>query len=198
MNQVSEAFKALFDDADAIVAEATKRAEVQVASNRADAARIREQLRALDKTCDAQIRLLEDPDIEELAKRAISRKLAETEARRTELQASLDRLAEAANMNTELLARNVRRVLAVAKESFANISTPAQFNEFVQAHVGQMTVGEDGALSPREPDLDETRAVQESIPASTPQEQPLSNGGFRPDFPDKDTILCIIEHRLIA
>ena len=78
-------------------------------------------------------------------------------------------MPSSANMSTERLDRDVRRALAEAKESFAKIATSAQFNEFVQAHVGQMTVGEDGTLCPTEAALDAARASEGSIPVLTPR-----------------------------
>ena len=169
INQVMNSFEAVFDDADAIVDEAVKKAETLIESNRSEAARLRKELKDLAKQRDADIRLIDDPDINDLAKEAIAEHLGEVQEKRKALQSSLDRLGEEANLNTERLAKAVRRAFAEAKESFANVASPAQVNEFVLGHIGQMTVGSDGSLSPGETALDAARADLGSIPEATPR-----------------------------
>ncbi len=148
MQQISEAFAAVFDDTDAIVKEAVRRAEEVVATNKQESGRLRQELRAVIKECDTCIRLLSDAEIEPMAKKAISRKLGEYEAKRDRLQASLDGLTESANDNTERLALTIRRLLDEARVSFSNIASPIQLNAFVREHLGEVRVGADGVLSP--------------------------------------------------
>ena len=70
---ITRAFDLVFEDAEAIIAQATAEAEQMLDSNRQEVARIKSQLTEIDKEIASLTRLLVHPDMEDAARKAIIR-----------------------------------------------------------------------------------------------------------------------------
>jgi hypothetical protein len=95
----------VFDDIDAMVEAAVAEAEQLAQTHRHQADHARAELDQVDRESASIASLLVDPDVlaEPMAKKAILRKSAEIEARREMLQASLAKIMEQTNANTDRL-----------------------------------------------------------------------------------------------
>jgi len=82
LGKIAETVAEVFDDADSIIEEAVEEARKILGKTREDAQQIRAQLGELDRNASAMTLLLIDPDIETLAKKAVSRQLGELETER--------------------------------------------------------------------------------------------------------------------
>lgn len=140
----------IFGRADEIMAGMVEVATEAVRGNRAAADRLKAQIAEVEGEQARHVELLMDRQISDAAKQAISRKMTETEARRAELQASLDRLREDANDNTEAIAAMAKQVFDEARAGLASATTPEAFNRFAERFCGPMTVGADGSVGPKQ------------------------------------------------
>lgn len=146
IRDITEAFKHVFDDAESIIAEATAEAQELMRSNRQESVRIKGQLAEIDKEIAGLTRLLVDPDMDALAKKAIMRQVGELETRRESLHAAMAEMADDAGETTERLAAEVRRAFDEARDSFNGILTPLQMHEFAEEVIGPMTLLRDGRV----------------------------------------------------
>ncbi len=144
----------VFADIDGMVQAALSDATATAQSNRMEAARIRAELAQVDQEIGTASALLVDPDVmsEPLAKKAVLRKAADLERKREGLQASLDRLLDKSNDDTDQLARIVRGKLLEAKERWEAVASPAQLNQMIGELVGPSLVSSDRRLLPMEKD----------------------------------------------
>ena len=127
----------------------TERALELTRSNREDARRVRSQVREIDTETANRVRLIGDPAIEEMAKKAISRQMSTLEQDRQRLEAELDRLADDANDNTEEIAEEVRTVMAELKQGLAS-PDPKELREIISEYVGPIRLLADGKVAQKE------------------------------------------------
>jgi hypothetical protein len=76
----------------------------------------------------------------------VLRKSAEVEGRRDTLQASIDRLLDHANENSDHMAELIRRRLLEAKSRWESVASAAQLNQMIGELVGPSIVTADGRL----------------------------------------------------
>ena len=141
----------VFDREGEIIARALEIATEAAAGNRADADRVRRELADAERQQERFVELLMDRALPEAAKAAIGRQMAEAEARRAELLASLDGLHDDANANTEQLAAVIHECFVAARENLAAAATPLEFNRFVEQFVGPMVVDPAGVAQTKVP-----------------------------------------------
>src|SRR5688572_26094443 len=91
-------------------------------------------------------RVLVDPEIDPLAKRSISRQIAECEGKQESLRQALEGVAVQAVDDLDELMAACRQAFLEAKANFAGLMTPAQVNRFVAEVVGPMVVSPDGSV----------------------------------------------------
>ncbi len=136
----------VFDDADAIIQEATEEELKILDNNREDGQRIRGQLADIDREVTAMTRLLMDPEIDTNGKRAVSRQLGEQEVERERLQKAMTEVSERANDNVEHLAEAVRQAMEEARGSLGSVATSSELRELVDRWVGPMVLRPDGSV----------------------------------------------------
>ncbi len=110
-------FDFAFEDTESLVEDAVEEAQKNLDFNRGQVTRIRAEIKELDATIGRLTRLLTDPDIDLIAKKAISRQLGEMETKREALQQALARTAESANDDMDEFIHAVRQAVLEAKES---------------------------------------------------------------------------------
>jgi site-specific DNA recombinase len=168
---VQQKFSNVFKRADEIIAGAIVVARDAIKGNREAADRIKADLAATEAEQARGVELLVDRELSPATKAAVNRKMAEAEARRAELQASLDALREDANDNAESLAAEVRKVFDEARESLAAAATPEQYNRLVERFLGPMQIQADGTPARKQtPQANASGVLQEVI----------AGGGFEP------------------
>lgn len=150
---IDQGFKRLFDDTEAILAEATAEAERLAQVNRREAKDLQKRVAALEAELDRLAGLLMDPDLSDPAtKRLLSGQVAAKTEERDRLQARHGELAHDANDATERLAAAVRQALEEARQSLANVTSDSEFNQFVRDFVGPLVIAPDGTIAPKETD----------------------------------------------
>src|SRR2546421_12288486 len=100
MAVIQKRFAGIFKYKDQIIARALQVAADAVRENRDDPDRIKSQLAEVEQEQARGVELLMDRSISEVAKKAISRKLHETEQRRELFLAAMDGLMEQTNADT--------------------------------------------------------------------------------------------------
>ena len=145
---MTRTFAAVFEDAESIIADAVKEAVKLVESNQDRAKVVRDELAQVDRKIGSLCGLLTDAAIDDGAKGAISRLVADQEAKRQELQDRLGRIGEPATEGTAKIARAVCQAFSEARKGLSAITTPAQLNGFVERFVGPIEVHEDGTIGP--------------------------------------------------
>lgn len=148
MRDLTQAFEAVFDDAESIIAEATAEAQEMMNSSRQESARIKSQIAEIDKEIAGLTRLLVDRDLEDAAKKAVIRQMGELETRREQLHGAIAEMLGAAEGVVDDLAGAVREAFEEARETFTSISSPLGMHEFVEQVVGPMTLLRDGRVVP--------------------------------------------------
>lgn len=146
MSRIQEAMAAVFDDVDGVLAEVAAMAGEALEFNRGETTRLKGEIADADKMLAGLTRLLIDPEIEALAKRSLSRQIAECESRRESLREALASVAVQAVDDMDALMAASRQAFAEAKANFAGLMTPAQVNRFVAEVVGPMRVMRDGTV----------------------------------------------------
>lgn len=138
----------VFADIDGMVQAALSDATHAARDNRTEAERLRGEVGQVDREIASIAALLVDPDVmgEPLAKKAVLRKAADLEGQREGLQASLDRLLDKANDDSDQLAAIVRANLLEAKERWEAVANPAQLNQLIGELVGPSIVTSEGKL----------------------------------------------------
>jgi hypothetical protein len=136
----------MFLDAEDMIAEATALAEQKVDTYRADADRLKDQIAELDREIGRYLPLLADPDIEPLAKKAISGQVAQRQAKQDALRGSLDSLGEQMAQNTSELAEAIRDAFREAKDMFGQAATPSEFNRLVDEAFGPLLITAEGKV----------------------------------------------------
>ena len=149
MGKIAETLVEVFDDADAIIEEAVEEARKILGKTREDAQQIRAQLAELDRKASAMMRLLIDPDIETLAKKAVFRQLGELEMERERLQKILVQTSERAGDDAEHLADAIRQAMKEARECLGSVATSSELREFVDRWVGPVVLQADGGVVQR-------------------------------------------------
>jgi len=160
MGKIAETLVEVFDDADAIIEDAVDEARKMLGKTREDAQQIRVQLAELDRKVTAMTRLLIDPNIETLAKKAVSRQLGELETERERLQKTLVETSERAGDDAEHLADAIRQAMKEARECLGSVATSSELREFVDRWVGPVVLRPDGSVVQR------TLATEEDSEAS--------------------------------
>lgn len=150
MARIQAAMSAVFDDMDGVLDEVATMAQEALELNRSESTRIGREIAEIDKTLADLTRLLVDPEIEKLAKRSISRQIAEHEAKREDLRGALDSVATQAVSDMDDLMTDCRQAFLEAKANFAGLMSPAQMNRFVAEVVGPMVVHPDGQVVQKE------------------------------------------------
>ncbi len=158
----------LFDDSKSVISEAVREAKELSKDQQGRVVGLKAEIAAIDKQLSHKMRLLDDPDIEAGAKRAISRAISELDSQREQLIPAMAQLAKEAGENTDKLAKAVEQALAEARVSLGRISTPAEFNRWVSRFVGPFVVGNDG-------DIKQKALVELSHPTKA-----VAGGGFEP------------------
>lgn len=92
------------------MAEAVKESQKQLDFNRGQVTRIQSDVKDIDAV-GRLTRLLTDPDIDLVAKRAISRQLGDAETKREALQAAMTRVAQSANDDLDEFIHSVRQAI---------------------------------------------------------------------------------------
>ncbi len=110
-----QAFEFAFEDTESLIAEAVKEAQKQLDFNRGQVSRIQADVKELDQSIGRLTRLLTDPDIDPVAKRAISRQLGDSEIKRDALQQAMTRTAQSANDDMDEFIHAVRQAIAEVK-----------------------------------------------------------------------------------
>lgn len=116
--------------------------------------RLKGEIAEADKMLAGLPQLLVDPDIKALAKKSVSRQIAEWEGKRDGLREALETIAVQAADDMDGLMADCRRAFLEAKTDFACLMTPAQVNRFVAEMVGPMEVLPDGGVRQREKTVD--------------------------------------------
>jgi site-specific DNA recombinase len=164
-------FERIFTHSDEIIARAIEVATEAIKGNREAADRLKGEIASIEADQARHVELLMDRKIGEVAKREVSKAMADADARRLELQRSLDGLRDDANQNTEVLAAMVRKVFDEARENLAAAVTPEAFNRFVERFVGPLEIQADGTVK------------QKKTPpalAGGGLIRPIAGGGFEP------------------
>jgi hypothetical protein len=170
-----QAFDFAFEDTDSLIADAVKEAQKQLDFNRGQVAQIQGDVATLDQSIGRLTRLLTDPDIDPVAKRAISRQLGDLELKRDSLQQAIVRSAHAANDDMDEFIHAVRQAVSEAKNSLSDAVSPAKLNRFVEDWIGPIRVDANGSLHPLA--LETTQAPDESGACVTSN---IAGGGFEP------------------
>ncbi len=108
MDRVTRAMTAMFEDMDAVLAEAAAMAKETLDLNRNDSDRLKAKIAEQDKLLVGLSRILIDPDIEPLAKKSIARQMAEAESKREQLREALEAVAVRGIANSDGLLADVR------------------------------------------------------------------------------------------
>jgi hypothetical protein len=145
---ITRAFATVFDDAEAIIAEATAEAEQMMDSNRQEVTRIKAKLAEIDKETASLTRLLMDPAMEAGARKAIIRQMGTLEADRERLNGAIAETAERAGGTVDRLGQAIRQAFGEARKSFANSATPLEIHEFVEQVLDPMALQRDGQVVP--------------------------------------------------
>ncbi len=149
MADVHALYSAIFEDADWLIRETLKELDLGIAQRRGDTTRLKAEIAEIDRTAMGITRLLVDPEITKGAKDALSRQLAETEGKRTQLQIAFEDLAGEADRSAGRAAGYIEKGLERARESFQNIGTPEELHAFVERFVGPSTALREGHLLPQ-------------------------------------------------
>ncbi len=165
--RVFEHEKEIIERALALATEASK-------GNRDETARLKSELAEAESDQARLVELLMDRDISADAKKAISRKMTDTEARHAGIIAAIERLHTEANDNVEGLAAIIRETFEMARENLAAAATPAEFNRFVEQFVGAMTVTPDGTVTQKKTPVADATGVNSNLIRS------IAGGGFEP------------------
>ncbi|MEA2708374.1 MAG: site-specific recombinase [Phycisphaerales bacterium] len=147
IERIQQAAREVFADAEAFIAEVLARSEKFVADNRREFDDVRRQAATVDHRRRTLADRLRDPNVPELAARAIYRELADDEAEIQRLQTVVATMGERANDETELLVGDVRREFEAAWRRLADATTPEQLNRIMADFVGPLTVHPDGSFS---------------------------------------------------
>ncbi len=163
LGMVQDRFARVFRHRDRIIERALGIATAATQQNRTDAERIKAELLELDAEQDRRGELLMDRALPEAAKTVIGRQMADAEQRRQMLLASLDRLREQANADTEGLAATIRQVFDEARDRLATATTPEEMNRLFDEFIGPVTVNADGGLAQKEPPAEVASGLQKVI-----------------------------------
>lgn len=144
--RIQAAMTAVFDDMDGVLEEVAAMAAEALESNRTESSRLKAEIAEADKMLAGLTRVLVDPEIEPLAKRSISRQIAECEEKREGLRQALEGVAVQAVDDMDDLMADCRQAFLEAKANFAGLMTPAQVNRFMAEVVGPMVVSPDGSI----------------------------------------------------
>ncbi len=146
MVRVQAAMSAVFEDMDGVLDEVAAMSREALELNRTESGRLKAGIAEADKMLAGLTRVLVDPDIDPLAKRSISRQIAEHEAKREDLRRNLDAVAIQAVDDMDDLMAACREAFLEAKANFAGLMNPAQVNRFIAEVVGPMLVLPDGNI----------------------------------------------------
>lgn len=163
---VHVALRKFLGDTDSIIKEAVEIAKDRVVYEQRQLAQARQELRDYERKLVKLTDMLTDPDLDALAKRAISRQLSEAEAKREELQG---RLVEVGGTNANRVSQFAEDVWTAVREvegSITALANDAQYHSFVESFIGPISVHSDGRLAPVEAETatasDESEAVATS------------------------------------
>lgn len=148
--KVHSSITSLFDDLDALFSRVLKIAQATLSAVHADGAQLRTRAAELDREIGKLIRVLADPDIDQVAKRAVSRELSALEVQRDELRGSLNRLAESAAGDAEDLASACREAIERARVDCGRVGTTAQLNRYIAEKFGAFELRPDGSVVQKE------------------------------------------------
>ena len=163
MDRVTRAMTAMFEDMDAVLAEAAAMAKETLDLNRNESDRIKAQMAEQDKLLVGLSRILIDPDIEPLAKKSIARQMAEAESKREQLREALEAVAVRGIANSDDLLADVRGAFLEARQNFAGLLTPPQLNRFIEEVAGPMLVLPDGRVVQKNDELEHKRRCPQGI-----------------------------------
>ncbi len=179
MERVTKAMSAMFEDMDAVLAEAMAMAKDVLDLNRTESDRLKTQIGEQDKLLVGLSRILIDPDIEPLAKKSIARQMAEAEGKREQLREALESVAVQSVTDSDNLLVDVRRAFLEAKQNFAGLLTPPQMNRFIEEVAGPMLILADGSVVQKdEASSTNKRARKES--GDSLRAPSIAGGGFEP------------------
>jgi site-specific DNA recombinase len=136
----------VMDNRDRLIEKSVAKAKVLMDTHREDAARLRAELRELDKHSDGLMRLMLDPAITEAAKVLVSRQMEQTAAKLLQVQASLDALTDRGLDNTAELASEIGAALDEARAAISAASSPAALNQLIGELLGPSLVLPDGSI----------------------------------------------------
>jgi site-specific DNA recombinase len=179
MDRVTRAMTAMFEDMDAVLAEAAAMARETLDLNRNESERLKAQMAEQDKLLVGLSRILIDPDIEPLAKKSIARQMAEAESKREQLREALEAVAVRGIANSDDLLADVRSAFLEARQNFAGLLTPPQLNRFIEEVAGPMLVLPDGRVVQKNDEWsindDARKESDDSLRAPG-----IAGGGFEP------------------
>lgn len=150
MARIQAAMSAVFGDMDGVLDEVAAMSREALDANRTESARLRAEMAEVDKALVGMTRVLVDPEIEPLAKRSISRQIAEHEEKREGLRQALEAVAIQAVADMDDLMADCRQAFLEAKANFAGLMSPAQVNRFIAEVIGPMVVLPDGRVVQKE------------------------------------------------
>ena len=141
---------AAFSDIEQIVTMAMGDATAVANRIKADADRLRGQLRETDAEIGKFTRLLKDPSVvaEPMAFKILLRHAAEAESKREIVQQALDALLTKSNDEPGVLAARIRSKALEAKERWGTVVDSAQMNRLIADFVGPSLVSVDSHLLP--------------------------------------------------
>lgn len=159
--RVHEGMSAVFADLDGLLNQIAAMAGEALSHSRSEASRIASEIAEIDRTLTSLSRLILDPEIEALAKRAVSRQMAECEAKRELLGKALEAAAIETVGDMDELMDACRQAILEARSGFSDLLSPVQMNRFVAEVVGPMTMHPDGSVTQKEtaPEADASGAV---------------------------------------
>jgi len=138
----------ILGNGDKVIAAAMKIGLQRMDSGRAEAAQLRGEVKALEDRNKRLTGLLLDPEIDSVAKRTISRQMAENEEQREKIEGRLAQVADSSSEGNDKLVRAVRVAYREARESLSKIASPTHLNRFVETYIGPMSVTEQGLVKP--------------------------------------------------
>jgi DNA repair exonuclease SbcCD ATPase subunit len=150
IQEITTLYQRMFDDTDELVEDILGEARKLADANRGEVQKVRGNMADLDRKIEPLMRLLADPNIDVMAKKAISRQIGELESERERLTALSVELAQQASEDTEQLAEAVHQALAEARENLALATTPTKLRDFIEEFVGPMVLKTDGTITRKE------------------------------------------------
>lgn len=167
--RIQETFRVMFsnieDLIEPIMAETRKLVETNqsaLKAAKAEAAKLEGEIHRFSA-------LLLDPDMDDLAKRALGREMSNREALLEQMREQIAEIADSSTTNAADLERAVRQAFEEAKADLTKANTIPQLREFIAKHVGPMLLTGDRTIiqAPREDQAASLLTVHHAPPEMT-------------------------------